>query len=88
MVERVGKDLRLDLLSDAVRMWPSRATALLDKRGDAADLKRPADFVEGVAVVAHDAAGFSDVLQFLGKMQQRELPSSTLGQGGHSQPPE
>ena len=60
------------------------AALLLDERSDAADLDRPADLIESIAVVAHDAAGLGEVLQLLSKMQQRELPSSTLGQGGRS----
>ena len=68
MLQRVGEDLRLDLLGDAVGMRAARPAALLDERGDSADLGRSPDFVEGVAVVAHDATGLRDVLQFLGKM--------------------
>jgi len=70
MLQGVGQDLRFDVLRDAVGMWAPRTAALLDERGNAADLERPADLIEGIAVVAHDAAGLGDVLQLLSKMQQ------------------
>jgi len=88
MLQGVGQDLRFDVLRDAVGMRSPRATALLDESGHPADLEGAADLIERVAVIAHDAAGLRDALQLLGKMQQGELPSSTLSQGGHSQPPE
>jgi hypothetical protein len=37
-------------------------------------------------VVAHQPAGLGDVTELLGELEQRELPSGTLGQGGHSGP--
>jgi len=88
MLERVGEDPGLDLIGDPVRMWPARAPALLDQGGHTADLEGPADLVKGVAMVAHDATGLGDVLKLLSQLQQRQLPSSTLSQGGHSFPPE
>jgi hypothetical protein len=84
MVKRVGEDLGLELLGDAVRMGPPRPAALFDQGGDATDLEGPADLVEGFPVVAHDAAGLGDVLELLRQLQQRQLPSSTLSDGGHS----
>jgi hypothetical protein len=64
-------------------MRAAGAAALLDQRGDAAHLEGAADFVEGVAVVAHDLAGASDVAEFIGQLQQRQLAFGTLGQSGH-----
>lgn len=65
-------------------MRAARSPALFDERGKAADLEGAADFVERVAVVAHDATGLGDVLEFLRKIQQGELPSGTLSQGSPS----
>jgi hypothetical protein len=49
----------------------------------ATDLEGALDLVERVAVVAHDAAGLGAVAQFLGQVEQGQLPSGTLRQGGH-----
>jgi hypothetical protein len=86
VVEAVGEDPGLDLRADAVRMGPAGPAALLDQGLDAADLEGAADLVEGVAVVAHQPAGLGDIAELLGKLEQRELPSGTLRQGGHSAP--
>jgi CSLREA domain-containing protein len=71
-------------LRAAVEEGCLRPALLLDEGRDPADLDGAADLVERVAVVAHDAAGLGDVAQLLGELEQGELPSSTLGQGGHS----
>ena len=84
MLKGVGEDPGLDLVGDAVGVRAAGPAPLLDEGGHPADLEGAPDFIERVPVVAHDAAGLGDVLQFLGKMQQRELASSTLSQGGHS----
>jgi hypothetical protein len=88
--ECVVQDLGLDLGRDATWMWSAWSTLLLDERVHAADLKRALDLIERVAVVAHDArvahdaAGLGHVAQFLGQLEQGQLPSGTLRQGGHA----
>jgi hypothetical protein len=60
-----------------------RPPLLLHEGLDASDLEGAADLVEGVAVVAHHAAGLRPVAELLGELQQRELAAGTLGQRGH-----
>jgi hypothetical protein len=59
------------------------STFVFDERGDASDLEGASDFVEGVAMVAHDVAGFGHVAELLGEFEQGQFPSGTLGRGGH-----
>ena len=80
----VVEDRLLDRLGNAVGMRAARTTLLLDKRRGPADLEGSLDLVERVPVVAHDPAGFRDAAEFFGQLQQRQLSSSTLCQGGHS----
>src|SRR5262249_44377879 len=82
----VGEDPRLDLGAHAIGVGTTRPAPLLDEGLDAADLEGAADLIERVAMVAHETAGLGDVAELLGKLQQRELASGTLGQGGHSRP--
>lgn len=61
MLERAVEDRSLDLPTDPVRMWTLQASPLLDQRRDPTDLEGAPDLVEGVAVVAHDAASVGHV---------------------------
>src|SRR5690606_23662123 len=85
--ERVIEDLLLDLGADPIGVRVARAALLLDQSGDAVDLEGMAHLVEGVAVVAHDLAGFGDIAELLGKLQQRHLPLGTLRERSHSGTP-
>lgn len=58
----------VDLGSEAVGMRPIAATALFDQSGHAANLKGTADFVEGVALVAHDVARKGEIAEFVGEL--------------------
>jgi len=80
-IEAVLENPFLDFWRDAVGVRASRTSAFLDQGSDAADLEGPSDLIEGVAVIAHDAAGLRDVAELLGKLEQGELPLGTLGWG-------
>ena len=82
-LQGIGQDLGFDLWRDTVGVRVARTASLLDERGDAAGLEGSTHLVEGVAVVAHDFAGFGDVAEFLGEMKQRQLSSGTLSECGH-----
>jgi hypothetical protein len=58
-------------------------TDIFELGSDATDLEGATDFVESVAVVAHDLAGTGDITEFVGQLQQRQLAFGTLGQSGH-----
>ena len=45
---------------------------------NASHLEGTLHFIEGVSVVAHEAAGLGDVAEFFGQLQQGELSSDTL----------
>ena len=77
--QAMGQHPFLDLRGDPVRVGAAGAAALFDQRGDAPHLEGAADFIEGVAVVAHDLAGPGDVAEFVGQLQQRQLAFGTLG---------
>lgn len=79
----VVEDLLLDFGSHAVGMRIARATTLFHKRGNAADLKGTLDFVEGVAVIAHEPAGLGDVAELLGELQQGQFSLGTLRERSH-----
>ena len=84
MTEGVVEDLVLDLVRR--RGWGADRAGrgfCSIRAADAADLERALDLVERVAVVAHDLAGLGDVAELVGELQQRQLPSGTLWQGGH-----
>src|SRR5262245_27747789 len=83
MHEGVVEDLVLDLLRHAIGVRSARPATLLDQGGGSSHLEGALDLVERVAVVAHDLAGLRDVPQLGGELQQRQLPSGTLWQGGH-----
>ena len=61
-----------------VGMGMLRPPALLDQGGNAADLEGLLDLGESVAVIAHDLAGLGHVAEFLGQLQQGQLPLGTL----------
>lgn len=82
-LQAVVEDLLLDLGRDEVRMRAARPALLLDQGAHPAGLERPANLLEGVAVVAHDPAGLGDVAQFVGELQQRELAFDTVRQSSH-----
>jgi hypothetical protein len=64
-------------------MWIARTPALFDESCDATDLEGTFDFVEGVAVIAHELAGFGDVAELLGELQQGQFSLGTLGERSH-----
>jgi hypothetical protein len=68
---------------NAVRVGAAGPTLLLDEVRHATHLEGAPDLVERVAVVAHDLAGLGDIAGLLGELEQGELPSSTLRNGGH-----
>ena len=68
MLDSVVENCCLDFRTDPVGMWVSWATTLLDQRPDPTDLEGSPDLVEGVSVVAHDAAGLGNVLQLVSEL--------------------
>jgi hypothetical protein len=72
------EDRGFDLGGDTVGMRPSGPASFVHESGDAADLERAPDLVEGVAVIAHELAGLGDIAEFIGESEQRQLALGTV----------
>src|SRR5690606_28491274 len=79
--ERAVEDAFLHLLGHAVGVGAARASLPLEQRLDASDLEGALDLVEGVAVVAHNAARLATLPSSLSELEQGQLSSGALWQG-------
>jgi hypothetical protein len=57
VLQGIGEDPLFDLRRDPIGMRATRAAPLFNEGGDTTGLEGAADFIEGVAVIAHETAG-------------------------------